>query len=201
MKRKNVQVLFRKPVEILEVWRSKRLHLKNDMPPDLRRGPLDWTPFDSPFGAVTGDGLFLNHSVAEGIDARATRVLLLVSDHPSTNNYSYYPAGCSAQANPHHVKLDVFAVDPREDWPVLLIPPTYVRPVRKAFQVASLQPGETVELRLNGKSDGYHQRMYLEWSYLLRRSGPFQVATFQDGPFRVDPAAERRVVDLRKPLW
>ncbi|RYY67481.1 MAG: hypothetical protein EOO12_00995 [Chitinophagaceae bacterium] len=194
-------ILFRKPVEVLEVWRSTRLYKKNEVPLSERRGELDWTPFASPFGAAAPGGLVIGTDVAAALDPQTTRLLLLVSDHPSTNQRTYYPAGFEAHAGARSFKLDVFRADLLDEWAVVLIPPTYVTPKRAAFSLYKLHPGETVEIRLNGKADGHHQRMYLEWSYLFRRSGPFMQATVAGGPFPVDPGGDHRVVDLRKLLW
>ncbi|TCZ68259.1 hypothetical protein [Flaviaesturariibacter aridisoli] len=194
-------ILFRKPVEVLEVWRSTRLYRKNEVPLSERRGEVEWTPFESPFGTAAPGGLVIGTEVSAAIDPQTTRLLLLVSDHPSTNQRTFYPAGFEAHTGARSFKLDVFRADLPDEWTVLLIPPTYVKPKRTAFSLCKLRPGEPVEIRLNGKADGHHERMYLEWSYLFRRSAPFTQATVAAGPFAVDPGGDHRVVDLRKLLW
>ncbi|RYY83375.1 MAG: hypothetical protein EOO15_21505 [Chitinophagaceae bacterium] len=192
---------FRKPVEILELWRCKRLFQKNDSTPEERHRPFEWTAFESPFGAVADGKLLLSKAAADGIDLKTVQVLLLVSDHPANNNQSYYHAGCAAQPSPHPVKLDIIKADPRGEWPLYFSNPGWHDPKTDAFRVATLEPGEAVEIRANQKHDGYHQRMYIEYDYVFLRSGPFREATVSQGPFQIIPPAQRRLVDLRKLLW
>ncbi|GAB4091563.1 hypothetical protein [Flaviaesturariibacter terrae] len=192
---------FRKPVELLEVWRCALLYRKGERPFSDRKAPIDWTPFGSPVGAVHTDGLHLAKNVAAEIDTRVTQLLLLVSDHPGGNHGFHYPAGYAAQSGPHPVSIDQLRIDPRGEWPVTFSEAGWHDPQRASFRIATLRPGEAVEIRVNEKHDGYHQRMYIEYAWILRRSGPFGSALPEEGPFPVAPPADRRLVDLRKLLW
>ncbi|RYY41251.1 MAG: hypothetical protein EOO08_02940 [Chitinophagaceae bacterium] len=195
------KIEFRKPVEILELWRCKRLFEKGETTPQERHKPFAWTPFESPFGTIRNGKLQLAGNSIARCDTRHVQVIFLVSDHPANSNDNYFPAGMTCQDSPHALKLDIIKAEPRGNWPVTFSNPGFHQPQLDSFQVAELKPGEWVEIRANQKHDGYHQRMYIEYSYLMRRSGPFKEALVGEGPFLVEAPADVKVVDLRKLLW
>jgi hypothetical protein len=81
-------------------------------------------------------------------------------------------------------------------------------PSRSDFRLASLGPGQTVEVRINGKLDNSmssgRARTYLEQAFLITWLGRFSRFLLRpeglSHEMRPAPRVDKRV-DLRKPLW
>lgn len=81
-------------------------------------------------------------------------------------------------------------------------------PERQNFKICDLQAGEPVEVKVNGKTDfsltGRRARLFKEQQYIFNYLGLYEEARLLKAP--VTPVlktvpAERKLIDLLKPLW
>lgn len=104
------------------------------------------------------------------------------------------------------VGLDFLQVRSADEIEIYFNGPKYPwYPKRKAsFQLCTLKKNKPVEIKLNGKSDGHHQRYYMEEQFIFECLGEFtqfKILSNQKPAFSKQVPGERKLIDLRELLW
>ncbi|MEO5649312.1 MAG: hypothetical protein ABIR03_05230 [Ginsengibacter sp.] len=214
------EIIFKKPVKVLQVFRNINIYGKADKSFENRKGTMEWQSILSKSGYVSGDELFLpetffdhNHPETGGI------ITLEDNNQTGKGNTPYLHSskitGRNEEADSNRffktgsiAKLDIFEI--KNELELFLKYDAYEVgiPERKNFKLCLLKPKVPVEIKINGKTDfsmtSGRQRVFKEQHYLFEYLGEYKYCKILKEPFAPmikHVPEERKTVDLIKPLW
>lgn len=229
MRMKLQEISFKRPVKLVQVFRHVHRYDKSEKSFEDRKEDLAWRPISSKNGHVKEGVLFLPEEVLQ--DPKLTHCdLITVEDdlqEPSLwygdQGYTYHAAlRVPRQEGPmrpdfHHCfhlhhpnRLDIFEIRQNEDLELFLRYGYYAVgvPERPNFKLCELKKGSAVEIKINGKTDfsltSRRGRQFKEQHYIFHYVGDFthcRILKEPYAPFVKEMPADRKVVDLLKPLW
>lgn len=198
-----------KGLKIIQVYRNASLFEKGEVSPENGRDWLRWSKKQSRSGYIEKGELYLpdNQEAFETIHQYAMLFLLddcsanekdLLFEWKKTENLytqSVSSLGTSFLQVKSHEAIELFFNGPSYPW----------YPKRTAsYKLSVLKEGRPVELKINGKSDGRHQRYYIEEQFIFEYLGTFNrftVLPANHAGIQKTVPVNRKLVDIRELLW
>jgi hypothetical protein len=206
------KVQFNKPAKLVQVFRMINEYGKDEKSFSARKDKLVWKDILSKNGYVADGVLYLPASVQ--IDKKFGNCdLITIEDECDliprnewkiiNGNYEKGNSHCFNLHHPSQYEIFRFHKDPPEL--SLYYRYWYVGdPTRDHFTIAVLEKDKPVEIKINGKIDSARGRYFKEQYYIFQLLGEFDGSVIlkenTDAVMKKIPA-ERKLVDLLKPLW
>ncbi len=196
-------------LKIIQVYRNACLFEKGQIAAENGRDWLRWPEKISRSGYIEKGELYLpdNQEAFETInqysmlflldDCSANEKDLLFDWKNSVNFYSHSVTslGTSFLQIKNHDEIELFFNGTDYPW----------YPQRtESYKFSVLKEGRPIELKINGKSDGRHQRYYIEEQFIFEYLGTFDrfivLPSNHNGRKKTIPE-KRKLVDIRELLW
>jgi hypothetical protein len=202
------KILFKRTLSIVQVFRNASMFQKGERSVENGRDWLRWPEKLSSAGYVQDGELFLPERIGGNRDQNRYAQLFLLDDFSEDGDkavaWKQTPdifAGPSAQTKLNFLRIkhtpDLMEVHLNgsdcEWWPK-----------RESHKLCELKKDKPVEIRINGKSDGHHQRYYMEEQFIFEHLGEFnsfKLLPPSSKPILKKVPAERKLVDLRVLMW
>jgi hypothetical protein len=220
---KEQEVVFTKPIEVLQVFRNIFLYRKNEKSFAHRKERMGWQDILSRSGYVLEDDLYLPEKILQNPDLTSCECItiedntllhvtadekLIHTDLVRTGIFETKYNNCLYLSG--YNKFDIFKLSRNENLELLL---EYKNinvgiPKRNNFKLCDLKQNHPVEIRINGKSDNSatrgQERVFKEQHYIIEYIGNFCKCKILKEPYPVrhkHPPENTKLIDLRKPLW
>lgn len=206
---KNEVINVKRPLKVVQVYRNASLFEKGEHIFINGRDWLCWPEKKSGSGYVKQDDLYLPEKDG-GFDEmnRYSMVFLLddFSEKEKDRLFAWKQTFNLFTQTSASVGLDFLQVRSADEIEIYFNGPKYPwYPKRKAsFQLCTLKKNKAVEIKLNGKSDGHHQRYYIEEQFIFEYLGEFtqfRILSNQEPALSKHVPGERKLIDLRELLW
>jgi|GEM_PF-5771379 len=206
---KNKVINVKRPLKVVQVYRNASLFVKGEHIFTNGRDWLCWPEKKSVSGYVKQDDLYLPEKDG-GLDEmnRYSMVFLLddFSEKEKDRLFAWKQTVNLFTQTSASVGLDFLQVRSADEIEIYFNGPKYPwYPKRKAsFQLCTLKKNKPVEIKLNGKSDGHHQRYYMEEQFIFEYLGEFtqfKILANKEPAFSKQVPGERKLIDLRELLW
>ncbi len=200
---------LKRPIKLIQVFRNASLFAKGEKIFEKGRDWLNWPDQKSPGGYVKNGILYLP-KITEDIDSLNKYTMLFLLDDFSAkekdklfNWKSQYHLFTQSSSS---IGIDFLQIKNDEALSIFFNGPNYTwYPKRTAsFKLAEFKQGKPVEIKLNGKSDGHHQRYYFEEQFLFDYLGDFSSFTIlpdYSPPVLKKVPTDKKTVDLRELIW
>jgi hypothetical protein len=209
---KQRELLFKRPVMVLQVFRMIHVYGKEVKSFADRKDKLTWKELQSKNGYVADGVLYLPASILEDKQFANCQLITIEDEADVTPQHEWkivndqYAKGnqhCFDLHHPRSYEIFRFRNNP------LAVSLNYSNssigdPSRDNFTLATLEKDKAVEVKINGKHDTSRGRYYKEQSFIFHLLGEFSRCCFLTGnhpPVTKHVPAERKLVDLVKPLW
>ena len=210
------EILFEKPVHVLQVFRYIRMFGKEERENDRKDEIPERTTLLSNTGYVHEGCLYLKEAIHNDPNFKTCDLITLEDEIPegsetenSGANSGEVPANyCLRVTSP--ANLHIFSIRQQAQLELHL---QYSHfgvgvPARENFKLCDLLPGKPVEIRINGKIDfsmaSRRARMYKEQRYSIEYLGAFHECRLLREPWapveKQVPEANKQI-DLTKMLW
>ncbi len=200
---------LKKSIKLIQVFRNASLFAKGEKIFEKGRDWLSWPDQKSPGGFVKDGTLYLPN-ITEDIEGLNKYTMLFLLDDFSSNEkdklFNWKSSYHLFTQSSSSIGIDFLQIKNEEELSIFFNGPNYTwYPKRTAtFKLAELKKGKPVEIKLNGKSDGHHQRYYFEEQFLFDYLGDF--SSFTMLPHNATPAlkkvpTDKKTVDLRELIW
>ncbi len=207
---KDQHYTFNRPIKILQIFSNILRYAKEDKSFDKRRERLAWRPVESLNGYVKEGELFLPSGILEHEALKRCNLITIKDSLAPPFNYMERMESndCFELTAPR--KLGNFNIQQAEELELHL---HYNRffigiPKRNNIKLCNLRPNQPVEITINGKTDfsltGRRDREFTEQLYIFEYLGDFKTCTVlkeKANPVLKQIPAERKLVDMIKPLW
>lgn len=205
------EILFRKPVKIIQVFRNIHIYGKEEKSFELRKDAMTWKHIQSKSGYLLDNELFLPEQIIKNPDFNNCDLIILVDDNssqPLSFLHKNEPNYCFITSRPN--QLDIFELRMNEGLELHLKYGYFEigTPERKNFKLCDIKEKQPVEIKINGKTDASltsrRARIFKEQYYILYYIGDFRQCKLLKEPFDsvVKKVPEdRKIIDLIKPLW
>lgn len=209
---KHQELIFKKPVKILQIYRMVNEYGKDERSFADRKNKLVWKPISSQSGFVEDEVLYLPEDTLQDKKLGNGDLITIEDESDITPQQEwktvnkYYEKGNNHCFNLHHINTYEcfgFKGDPLEL--SLRYNHTLVGdPSRDDFTLTRVEKDKPVEVKINGKHDTSRGRYFKEQYYIFHLLGTF------DRCFLLADAAKavtkeipsnRKLIDLIKPLW
>lgn len=206
---KHEVINVKKPLKVVQVFRNASLFAKGEHLFKNSRDWLYWSEKKSASGYVKHRELYLPEKEAGFDDINRYSIVFLLDDFSEKEKdrlFDWKQTVNLFTQTSASVGLDFLQVRSADEIEIYFNGPKYPwYPKRKAaFQLCTLKKNKPVEIKLNGKSDGHHQRYYIEEQFIFEYLGEFsQLKILSDQelyPIKQVPL-ERKLIDLRELLW
>ena len=201
------RIEFKKPVKVIQLFKKISVYTKAEKSFELRKDEMQWNDLTSKSGYINEGELFLPESFSDKKDAHLTDLILMADNSIMSNNESATPENQYFLPSPTY-RFDIFEIKKNLDLFLRYNEYDIGMPKRNDFKLAALRKGISLEIRINGKSDytmtAGKERTYKDQQYILTYHGDFNSASILKEPFNAVKKkipAERKIVDLIKPLW
>jgi len=203
------EIQLKRPLQVIQVYRNASMYEKGDPVIENGRDWLRWPEKESVSGYVEQGELYLPEKADGYEDINRYSLLFLLDDFSEkekdklfawkTLSNLYTQISTSLGIDFLHIKyneeLELHFNGAKYHW----------FPKRTAaYQLSLLKKNTPVEVKINGKSDGHHQRYYIEEQYVFEYLGDFnhfKILTNQQMPVHKKVPLERKQIDLRELLW
>ena len=200
--------IFSRPVKILQVFRNINMYGKDKKSFSDRGDDMVWQAMPSKSGHVLDNELFLPGAVFNDPQFQSGCLVTLEDNNqpqPKTTekyNHCFQLTGTN--------RLDIFEVKYKEELELFLHYGYFTIgiPSRDNFKICELIKGKPVEIKINGKTDSSltwrRARIFKDQFYIYEYLGEFKKCTILKEPFGdfiKQVPADRKLVDLMKPLW
>jgi len=207
--KKYAEINLKRPLAVVQVYRNANMFAKGDQTFEHGRDWLRWPEKRSASGFVQMNELYLPEK-KDGYEELDRYSLVFLLDDFSENEKDKLFAW-KATANLYtqivtSIGIDFLQIKRAEELEIYFNGSKYPwLPKRtESYQLCVLKKNKPVEIKLNGKSDGHHQRYYIEEQFIFEYLGDysyFKVLSEQDIPQLKRVSEERKVVDMRVLLW
>jgi hypothetical protein len=217
------EVIFKRPVKIIQVFRSIKIYGKANKSFDTRKEDLDWGDIQSKSGCIVDKELYLPEKILSNPDFKNCDLITIEDDNQpqaftSTDlrftkvidsNIEYDYNHCFNLTNPG--KLDIFEIKSFKGELELYLHYGYFEigiPKRDNFKLCMIRRNEPVEVKINGKTDhsmsSGRERIFKDQQYIFNYIGDFNKCKILKQPYNSiikHVPIERKVIDLIKQLW
>ncbi len=207
---KDQHFTFNRPIKVLQIFSNILRYAKEDKSFDKRKERMEWKPIFSANGYVQDGQLFLPPAILQHMALERCNLITLKDSLAPQFNYmeNMESNDCFELSVPR--KLGNFKIQQAEELELHL---HYNRffigiPKRSNIKLCNLRPGLPVEIAINGKTDfsltGRRDREFTEQLYIFEYLGDFKtciVLKERANPVLKPIPAERKLVDMIKPLW
>jgi hypothetical protein len=205
-------VPFKKPVKILQVFRMIHEYGKEERSFAGRKEKLEWKDMQSSNGFVADGTLYLPESVQQEKDFESCHLITIEDDADAESRDDWkLIKGKYSRGNNHCFNLghprgyEIFRLHGNPLAVSLHYNYSYIgHPSRDNFTLATLEPNEAVEIKINGKLDTSRGRYYKEQQFIFLLLGQFSSCHLLPAnpvPVVKSVPRERKLVNLLKPLW
>lgn len=201
------EILLKRPLRVIQVYRNACMFQKGDLAPGQNRDFLEW-PEKIPGMRFVSNAVLQMPEGSDQLDRINQYDLLFLLDDFSgakdqLTDWIEEPVVFS-QANSQN-RLRCLRLRQKEDaMEVFLNASDYAWwPKRESHKLCELRKDVPVEIRINGKMDGYHQRYYMEEQFILEDLGfveQIRISRKPDSVLKKAPL-DCKLVDLRVMLW
>ncbi|MEO6254454.1 MAG: hypothetical protein ABIO79_14170 [Ferruginibacter sp.] len=201
---------FNRHIKILQVFSNILCYGKDDRSFDKRKERLEWRPVESANGYVKDGQLFLPPAILQHASLERCDLITIKDSLAPEFNYmeNMESNDCFELTAPR--KLGNFKIIQSEELELHL---HYNRfyigtPKRDNIKLCNLRLNQPVEIAVNGKTDfsltGRRARNFTDQQYIFEYIGDFKTCTVlkeKAKPVLKQIPAERKMVDMLKPLW
>lgn len=207
--KKYTEINLKRPLGVVQVYRNASLFAKGDHTFENGRDWLRWPERKSASGYIQNNELYLPEKPDGYEDLNRSSLVFLLDDFSENEKDKLF----AWKETPNlytqiitSIGIDFLQIKRAEELEICFNGSKYHwLPKRtESYQLCVLKTNKPVEIKLNGKSDGRHQRYYIEEQFIFEYLGDvscFKVLTDRDAPTIKRVPAERKVVDLRALLW
>ncbi len=207
---KDQHFTFNRPIKILQIFTNILRYTKEDRSFDKRRDRLQWRPVESMNGCIKNGQLFLPPAILQhpGLE-KANLITIKDSLNPQFNYMELLENNDCFELTASR-KLGSFKIKQAEELELHLhYSQFYIgTPKRDNIKLCNLRAGHSVEIAINGKTDfsltGRRDREFTDQYYIFDHLGDFKtcrVLPENTKPVWKQIPAERKLVDMIKPLW
>jgi hypothetical protein len=209
---KHQQVIFKKPVKVLQVYRMVNEYGKDEKSFADRKEKLVWKPIASSGGYIANGILHLPEIIEQDKKFSNCDLVTIEDEADITMQQEWklinkrYEKGSNRCFNLHH--MNTYEFFGLRNIPLelsLQYDNTIVGdPSRDNFTLATLEVNMPVEVKINGKHDTSRGRYFKEQYYVFHLLGTFDRCLFltsKDKAVTKTIPSNRKLVDLIKPLW
>lgn len=207
--KKQTEIHLPKGLKIIQVFRNASLFEKGQMASENGRDWLRWPGKHSKSGYIEKAELYLpdNQPAFETINRYSMLFLLddcsvnerdlLFDWKDSLNLYTQAVTslGITFLQIKSHEEIELVFNGPGYPW----------YPKRPAsYKLSVLKEGQPVEIKINGKSDGRHQRYYIEEQLIFEYLGTFHrcsILPANHAGIQKTVPQNRKLIDIRELLW
>lgn len=207
--KKLAEIQLKRPLAVVQVYRNASMFAKGDPVVENGRDWLRWPIKHSASGYIQRGELYLPEKTDGYDDINRHSLVFMLDDFSEnekdklfawkqiTNFYTQVPTsiGIDFLQIKRDTELELFFNGSKYNW----------YPKRKeTYQLCELKKNKPVEIKINGKSDGHHQRYYMEEQFIFEYLGSFQqfkILTDQHIPVKKQVPSQRKLIDLRELLW
>jgi len=219
------EFVFKRPIEVLQIFRSVVLYEKDQKSFEDRAPLMQWQAMSSKSGWAINGELFLPDNITSQADLPVCDLITIEDDNPFCPTLSiattrrafaeqYWPktAVLNRCLNLQHRRaLDIFNIEKAEQGFPLSLRYDYLEigmPKRSDFLITVLKKNKPVEFMINGKTDfsssWTRERTFIEQHYVLCLLGVFEKCWLMTEPY--DPSIKevppnRKVINMMKRLW
>ncbi len=207
--KKHTEINLKRPLGVVQVYRNASMFAKGDHTFENGRDWLRWPEKKSASGYIQMNELYLPEKKDGYEDVNRYSLVFLLDDFSekekdklfawkeTTNLYTQITTS---------IGIDFLQIKREEELAIYFNGSNYHWLPRRteSYQLCVLKKNKPVEVKLNGKSDGHHQRYYIEEQFIFEYLGEyshFKVLLQQDTPKMKRVPKERKVVDMRVLLW
>lgn len=216
------EVVFKKPIRVIQVFRNINIYGKKDKSFDLRKEELLWKSIQSKSGFVSEDELYLPEQILTNPDFNKSDLITMEDD----NNYQPFTSQhlqdtkiisfgnkpflnhCFSLTRPN--QIDIFELRFKEELELHLKYGYFEvgTPKRENFKLCDIKKNQAVEVKINGKTDfsltSRRDRVFKEQHYIYNYIGDFLKCKILKEPYNSYTKyipENRKVIDLIKQLW
>lgn len=206
------EVTFKRPVRVFQVFRNIHVYDKTQKSFEDRKEALAWQEIPSKSGWVVDNELYLPEKILQDPGFTACNLITIEDNHlvnVARTEYEQESNHCFTLGN--FIKLDIFKLKRDHEELELFLQHGYFEvgiPSRDNFKLCTIKKNSPVEIKINGKTESSltarRARQFKEQHYIIDYIGDFRSCKLLREPY--DPVikqvpANRKVVDLIKPLW
>ena len=201
------EIVFKKPVKIIQLFKKINIYGKEDRSFEVRKDQMKWTEPLSKSGFVKEGKAFIPEGILETANFNQCAVIFLVDDLSNSEKK------IATEQNQYLLTKPIFRFEIfelKKNLEVFLDYNEYEIgiPHRENFKLGTLKEGNAIEIKINGKFDftmtAGKQRAFKEQQFILEYLGEFQNIFILKEPFspiKKGIPEDRKVVDLIKTLW
>lgn len=217
---KPTEILFNKPVRIIQVFRNINIYNKAKKSFEDRKEEMEWKDIPSKSGYVHNNELYLPESIQLHPAFHQCNIITLEDDNNpaslfSTSPFPNQPLNKIPVYNrcfnlQHAIGIDIFKLKMKTDIELHLQYGYFEvgTPERENFKCCSIKMNTPVEIKINGKTDSSlssrQDRLFKEQYYIYDYIGDFEKCKLLKEPYKPiikQVPAIRKEVNLLKPLW
>jgi hypothetical protein len=201
------EIVFKKPVKVIQVFKKINIYGKEEKSFELRKEEMQWNNLSSKSGFVKNGEVFIPENILNKKDPQLSEIIIL------TDNASTRDSMSAVEENQYLLpalswRFEIFELKKNLDIFLRYNEYEIGIPSREDFKLSTLKNGLPLEIKINGKTDfsmsAGKERKYKEQAYIFIYHGEFNKAKILKEPFlpvKKSISAERKVIDLIKPLW
>lgn len=216
------EIKFKTPVKILQIFRNINIYGKNDKSLNNRKEVLRWNEIQSKSGYVSDGELYLPETILKNPDFKTCDSITIEDNNQpeafSSNDLRFTNVIASNTPQQHNsclrlrngLKYKIFEVRKNNEMELFLNWNYFTVgiPERKNFKLCELEMNKPVEIKINGKTDfsmsSRRARVFKEQHFIIHYIGDFSRCKLLKEPYNAftkKVPAERKMIDLIKPLW
>jgi hypothetical protein len=202
---------FKKPVHIIQVFRTINIYTKAEKSFADRKDKLAWKPISSIAGYVRDGIAYLPEDIVNYPNFETYDIILMMDKNlPNPRNYTFTTEENLLFRRNSQNKFDAFSLKFDENIEIHLNHSYFSvgTPKRENFKICDLKLNQPIEIKINGKIDfsgsGRLQRSFMEQDYIFEYLGEFTTYNLIKepvSPIIKDIPTERKLIDLNKTLY
>ncbi len=205
------EILFKKPIRIIQVFRNINIYGKQDKSFETRKDKISWKQIQSNSGYIFENELYLPEQILMNPDFKDCDLITIEDDNQDQVASSKYKSILNhCFITTRTTLLDIFEIRMKEEVELHLKYGYFEvgTPKRENFKLCDIKINVPVEIKINGKTDSSlssrRDRVFKEQLYIFNYLGDFQNCKILKEPhdFKIKYVPEdRKVIDLIKQLW
>ncbi|RZL47509.1 MAG: hypothetical protein EOP00_11735 [Pedobacter sp.] len=204
-------ITFKKTFRLVQLFRNINSYGKEERSFENRKEKIAWKPIQSTAGYVKNEVVHLPESILVQNNFEHSDLILLIDNNFSVfQNVIYTKEKNLCFRNKSLNQFDFLQIK-LDDKIEIYLKPGYFEvgiPMRNEFKICDLPLGKPISIKINGKrnfsASSRRERVFVEQEYIFNYVGDFKEIVIEKDP--ISPIiknipADRKVIDLMKPLW